>query len=109
MRRVVHFEIHAENVERASKFYKSIFGWNIKQWGEMPYWMVMTSDQKKNKKKEKWPGIDGGMVIRKGASPKDGQPLNAYVCTIDVDDIDAYMKKVVNAGGRIVVPKRAIP
>lgn len=54
-------------------------------------------------------GIDGGLLIRKGPAPIEGQPVNAYVCTIDVQDIDAYVKKVVKAGGIIVNPKMAVP
>ena len=91
MNRVVHFEIHAIDPGRCSKFYKDIFGWEIKRWGDMPYWMVMTDGGKKSKKKEKWPGINGGIVIRKGGSPEVGMPLNAYVCTMDVNNIDKYI------------------
>ena len=29
MSRVVHFEINADNVERASKFYRAVFGWKL--------------------------------------------------------------------------------
>ncbi len=101
MERVVHFEIHAANPERAAKFYKEVFNWEIKKWGDMPYWMVMTGEDKD----AKWPGINGGMIIRKGEAPKDNQPVNAYVCTVDVDNIDNYIKKVIKEGGKIAVPK----
>ena len=32
MPRVVHFEIPAENPERAAKFYKEVFDWKIEKW-----------------------------------------------------------------------------
>ncbi len=110
MRRVVHFEIHVIDPERAQKFYSIIFGWEIKKWGEMPYWMVMTGTKDSSGADGKpWPGIDGGMVLRTGEVPADDAPVNGYVCTMDVDDIDAYTTKVQEAGGSIAVPKTAIP
>jgi len=43
MPRVVHFEIHAGDCERAVKFYKAVFGWEFQKWeGPAEYWMVMT-------------------------------------------------------------------
>lgn len=114
MNRVVHFEIHASDVERAAKFYQDLFGWEIKKWelpdgtGDMNYWMVMTDPQKKSAD-AKFPGIDGGMVIRKGPAPTPASPANAFVCTIDVESVDDYMVKVEAAGGKVVVPKMPIP
>jgi uncharacterized protein len=32
MKRPVHFEIHAENPERAANFYTELFGWKIIKW-----------------------------------------------------------------------------
>lgn len=109
MPRVVHFEIHAEDPERAAKFYADVLGWEIKKWefpkdaGDVPgYWIVMTG------KKEE-PGINGGILKRHGAPPQKGQAVNAYVCTVEVDNLDAYMKKAENAGGTLALPKQDIP
>ncbi len=104
MNRIVHFEIHAENTERAIQFYKSVFGWEITQWETNPYWMVMTAE-----KDSKEPGINGGLVIRKGPAPTEGQAVNAYVCTIQIEHIDETIKKVEDAGGKVAVPKFAFP
>ncbi len=109
MNRVVHFEIHAADPERTSKFYSDIFGWDIKEWVipevEMPpenrYWVVHTGNEKEA-------GINGGMVIRRGAAPVDGQAVNAYVCTMDVPAVDEYINKVLKKGGSIALPKMAI-
>ena len=88
MARVVHFEIHAENPERAIQFYQKSFGWEFQKWeGPMDYWLVMTGPKDQ-------PGIDGGLVPRQVEI--DGQAVIAYVCTIDVPDIDA----TVSAAGR---------
>jgi uncharacterized protein len=36
MSRVVHFEIHAEDPQRAINFYANVFGWQFSQWGDQP-------------------------------------------------------------------------
>ena len=101
MPRVVHFEIHAANPERAVKFYETLVGWTFQKWeGPMEYWLVTTgpADQ---------PGINGGLVRRQGEI--DGQAVIAYVCTVDVTDLDASVKTALDSGGQIAVPKMAIP
>lgn len=62
MNRVIHFELGAEQPERAAKFYGDAFGWKFEKWaGPVDYWLIMTgpSDQ---------PGIDGGMSSRREQS-----------------------------------------
>jgi len=101
MPRVVHFEIHTGDPERAIKFYNSLFDWTFQKWeGPMEYWMVMTGPAEQ-------PGINGGMLRRQGEI--DGQAVIAYVCTVDVADIDASTNTAVANGGQVVLPKMAIP
>ena len=103
MSRVLHFEIHAEDPERAAAFYHGVFGWEIKKWeGPMDYWMVMTG-------KEGEMGINGGIVKRQGPDPEKMNPVSAYVCTIDVNDLDAFWEKVTTSGGEEALPKMPIP
>ena len=106
MNRLVHFEIHADDPERAVKFYKDIFGWTITKWDSpaMEYWVVMTAE-----KDSKEPGINGGLIRRKGPSPAKGQPVSAYVCTMEVTNLDETIKKILAAGGVEALPKFAIP
>jgi len=99
--RVVHFEIHAAEPERAAKFYTDVFGWTIKKWDsdEMEYWLVMTGP-------ENAPGgINGGIMRRKGDAPKTSDAVNGYVCSILVEDIDSTIKKLKTAGGVVSIPK----
>lgn len=43
MPRVVHFEIHAADPDRAIKFYEKCFDWTFQKWdGPMPYWLITT-------------------------------------------------------------------
>ena len=106
MNRLVHFEIHADDPERAAKFYKDIFGWEITKWDSpaMEYWVVMTAP-----KDSKEPGINGGLVRRKGQRPDIGAPVSAYACTMQVDSIDDTIKKILAVGGIEALPKFAIP
>jgi predicted enzyme related to lactoylglutathione lyase len=95
MPRVVHFEISADEPERAAKFYTTVFGWIVTHWaGPQDYWLVKTGEAPE-------PGIDGGIFKRKG-------PVG-HVNSIDVPSVDEYAAKVEAAGGKVVVPKVAIP
>jgi predicted enzyme related to lactoylglutathione lyase len=103
MPRVVHFEIHAENPKRAIKFYEAVFEWTFHQWpGPWEYWLVTTGSKDE-------PGIDGGLVLRRGPAPAEAQPVNAYVCTVQVPNADAAVEAAVGAGGSIAVSKMAVP
>lgn len=101
MPRVIHFEIHAGDPDRAVKFYESLFGWTFQKWeGPMDYWLVTTGPDSQ-------PGINGGLLRRQGEI--DGQAVIAYVCTIDVENIDASIAKAQSLGSQVVVPKMPIP
>jgi predicted enzyme related to lactoylglutathione lyase len=103
MSRVVHFEIHAENPERAVAFYKELFGWTFNKWdGPMEYWMIITGDKPTE-------GINGGLVRRRGPAPAQGQAVNAYCCTVDVANLDATLTKAQSLGAAVALPKMAIP
>jgi predicted enzyme related to lactoylglutathione lyase len=103
MSRPVHFEIHTENPERAVAFYSALFGWQFKKWdGPMEYWMIITGADPQ-------PGINGGLVRRRGPAPTDGQSVNAFVNTIGVGDLDATLQKLTALGGTIALPKMPIP
>ena len=103
MPRVVHFEIHASDPDRAVKFYTTLFGWEMTKWdGPVDYWLIRTgpADQR---------GIDGGLVRRHGADPVEMQAVNAYVCTVDVPNLDEYVAKALANGATIALPKMPIP
>ena len=104
MNRVVHFEINAEDVERASKFYRAVFGWKIEPCGppEYGYMHVQTGDNAQ-------PGIDGGIWKGEGSRPSAGSRLNAFNCSIEVSSIDATLEKIKNHGGAVTKEKAQIP
>ena len=101
MPRVIHFEVHAENPERAIKFYREVLGWEFTKWdGPQAYWVIRTGPDNQ-------PGINGGLIQRRGEI--DGQAVLAYVCTVDTLALDECVKKAQGSGGTVVVPKMPIP
>jgi predicted enzyme related to lactoylglutathione lyase len=105
MNRVVHFEIQADDPERAMKFYKAVFGWNFPKWmEEPPYWGVVTAEEG-----SKEPGINGGLLKRSFKTPPREHGTNAYACTVQVEHFDQIAGKIEKAGGIVAMPKFAIP
>jgi uncharacterized protein len=99
---VGHFEIPADNTERARKFYSATFGWKMTQLPGMDYTMVSTGAvDEKGMPKE--PGYVGGGIGKRGG------PLEHTVVTIVVNDVAAAEKKVEKNGGTIIQRKQAIP
>lgn len=95
MPRVIHFEIPADDPERAADFYRKVFGWKIEKWeGPAPYWLVSTGEKAQR-------GIDGGITSRSN--------LRSVTNTIDVPSVDDFVKRVLEAGGRVVAPKMPVP
>ncbi|MCW2613076.1 MAG: Glyoxalase/bleomycin resistance protein/dioxygenase [Frankiales bacterium] len=104
MSRVVHFEVQADDVERAKRFYAAVFGWSFQGYGEVtgsPYWGIVTGPDDQ-------PGINGGLLSRPVAAPADGQGTNAFTCTVAVDDYDAVEQRILDGGGRVALPKTAL-
>jgi predicted enzyme related to lactoylglutathione lyase len=96
MSRIVHFEVPADNPERAQKFYSQALGWEFTSFGgPMQYWLVKTGATGT-------PGIDGGLMQRqeKGQGP---------MLVAGVASIDKSIEQVRKAGGTQVVEKMAIP
>lgn len=90
MPRVVHFEIYGENPTQLINFYEKVFNWKFEKWGPLDYWIIKTGEG---------PGIDGGLGTQK----------NPSVNTIDVPDVDEYLKKIKGNGGIVVSPKMTLP
>ena len=76
MGRVVHFEIHASDLDRAERFYRDVFGWDVQKFdGPIDYRLLNTGPKSQT-------GIDGALVERRTDVSPDG--VNSYVCTIQV-------------------------
>jgi len=98
MPRPVHFDITAEDPDRAVSFYEEAFGWKFNHWGgggPMDYWLIDTGDTQ--------PGINGGLS-RRG----EGDAA-ATTNTIDVESLDDAVEAVKRAGGEILQERMSIP
>lgn len=103
---VVHFEIQVDDAERAKAFYAAALGWSFTDWSEAvggaPYWGITTGP-------EGSPGVAGGLLPRGAPAPAPEQGTNAFVCTVQVEDYDATEASILGAGGRVALPKFALP
>jgi predicted enzyme related to lactoylglutathione lyase len=104
MNRVVHFEIPADNMERAKRFYSENFGWKLNQLGpEMgSYVLVQTGPSDDKGMPQDAAFINGGLMKR---DPSASSP----VLVIAVDDADAAVDKVKKSGGKLVGEIMDIP
>jgi uncharacterized protein len=104
MDRVVHFEIPADDVERAKKFYSENFGWTLNQLGpDMGnYVLVHTGPTDEQGMPEDRAFINGGLMKRDPSA-------NSPVLVIAVADADSAVEKVKQSGGRLVGEIMDIP
>jgi uncharacterized protein len=98
---VGHFEIPADNTERARKFYSATFGWKLNQVPGMDYTMVSTGPVDE-KGMPKQPGSIGGGIGKRAG------PLEHPLVTILVDEIAATEKTIEKNGGKIIQRKQPI-
>lgn len=95
MSKIIHFEIPADDPERAKAFYEKVFDWKIDTWeGPVEYHLVTAGSEDE-------PGINGAIMPR-------GEN-QCVINTINVDDADEYIRRIEEAGGSIVLPKTAVP
>jgi uncharacterized protein len=97
MNRVTHFEIYTDDPEAVRPFYEDVLGWKFKKFdGPMDYWLITTGSDEE-------PGINGGLT-----RPREGQNPGT-LNTIAVPSLDQSIRKIEQRGGKICVPKMAIP
>lgn len=89
---VKHFAIHADDCQRARRFYEATFGWTFEPWGPPNFWLIRTSPD----------GIRGALQERR--VPAQGQGMTGYECTISVEDLDATARAIEQHGGKITMP-----
>ncbi len=89
-RPVVHWEFWSEEPDRISRFYQQVFDWKIQPMAEIDYTLVDT-------------GGSGGIL-----KPKRGPWPARLTFYIDVNDLDAYVRKIKQAGGKILVERQEV-
>jgi len=98
MATIIHFDISADNMERAKNFYEKIFDWKFQLLpGPANYYLIETKDLQGQK------GIGGGMSKRE--NPQQAG-INNFIGVASLDD---SLKKVSDLGGKIIQPKMEVP
>jgi predicted enzyme related to lactoylglutathione lyase len=94
--KVIHFEIPATDPERTVEFYKKVFGWTAQKYpGPFQYWLLKTGEDNE-------PGINGAITEK-------SETVTATTNTISVPIFEDAAKKIVEAGGKVLMPKTAVP
>jgi uncharacterized protein len=96
MAAIVHFDVPAEDIERAKKFYATLLGWKFESYPGMEYNLITTANL------DGTPGVGGGMGKRMDPSQR---MMNYF----GVESIDAAMKMVQSLGGSLITGKMAVP
>lgn len=92
--RLVWFEVPADDTARAGKFYKSMFGWQINPFPNMPdYHHIDTAGADETP--------DGGLMKRM----HPGHQITTY---FSVASVTRGMAKVTKLGGEVCVPKQPV-
>ena len=89
---VVHFEIGGRDSAKTQKFFAELFGWKIEMVG--PAAMVATGSDE---------GIQGHITAL------GHEPYNFVTVYVQVDDLQAYIEKAENLGGKMIIPPTDIP
>ena len=102
MPNIGYFEIPADDVKRAKKFYSNLFGWTIGPTA-MPTAMPPEVEYQDVKCGEPMEGAlaMGGMYRRQ----MPGTPITVYAM---VEDFDKVVGKVEKLGGKIIMPKTMV-
>jgi hypothetical protein len=94
-----HFDIAADDVERARRFYERVFGWRFEAWGPPDFYLIHTGDEKE-------PGIHGSVSKRNEPAASGGR--RSFECTVSVEDLGAVKAAVVAHGGQLLLDEYEI-
>jgi len=98
--KMTHFAIHIDDMERAKKFYEDVFAWGFTSYGPTDF-LQIKADKTENGE------LIGALQARKYSPVQE--KLIGLECTITVESVDDIIQKVGSNGGKILMPKTAIP
>ena len=96
MSRPMHFEIQASNPQALIDFYSGLFGWSFNKWEGGDYWMIQTGSDNE-------PGINGGLLPRRGPPPENMAAVNAFCITVDAGAKSEIKPAALSEGTRVEV------
>ena len=105
MNPVVHFEMPYDDRVRMARFYESVFGWQTQMLGEDMGNYVLATTTETGESGPKKPGtINGGFFPK-----KPDWPAQYPSVVIAVGDVKESIKKVIDAGGKVLGEPMEIP
>src|SRR5262245_24712373 len=96
---IAHFDIAADDVERARRFYQKVFGWRFEAWGPPDFYMIYTGPAGEA-------GVHGS--VSKRQQPVTGGGRVGFECTIAVDDLAPIRAAIIANGGKILLDDHEI-
>jgi uncharacterized protein len=95
----IYFEIQADDVKRASGFYRAVFGWKFSEVEGLPiqYLHIETG------------GGTGGLLKRPAERPPAQSGTKAFVCSFEIKDFDKTAETILSLGGAVALPKFPVP
>ncbi len=105
MQKVVHFEIPADDIERAKQFYGEIFGWQLQDWPLQDgtvYTGARTVEVDETTFIPKEPGAINGGIVKRDAFVQTPQ------VTVNVPSIEDCIEKIKAKGGRVIKERTEI-
>lgn len=95
--RLNHFAINTTDVDATRAFYESVFNWQFQEYGPPGFVQIMD---------------EGGQspigAIQQRRQLLDSEPTRGFECTFGVDDVEEVRRRVVAAGGRILMERFTI-
>lgn len=95
-----YFEIHADDCQRAQKFYGTVFNWSFArvETPDVEYYRIATNE----------PNAMGGGLLKRPGAVQPFQAPNAFVVTLLVPSVDSYVEKALAAGAIVAMAKFAL-
>lgn len=97
---LTHFAIHIDEMDRARKFYAGVFNWGFVSYGPPDFLQIKTSPAENGE-------LIGALQSRKYSPVAD--KLIGLECTLAVENVDEITERVLSHGGKLLMPKTAIP
>ena len=98
---IAHFEIFADDVERARKFYQQVFAWRFEVGGPPDFYHIITGPPVEH-------GISRGLIAKRRGPAAQGA-INSFRSTISVTSIRETIASIEAAGGKLRSTVIAIP
>ncbi len=97
---IAFFAIHADDVQRARRFYERVFDWRFEAWGPPDFYLITTGSGEDSQ-------VQGALQGR--LEPLEGRGMRGYECSIAVDSVDETAHRIEEHGGTITLEKSVIP